>query len=222
MNRNIVAGTICVLFFVALTTQASADSSGKHSRTYAITITNLTKGQVLTPPVVASHTRRFRLFGVGEAADMPLYTLAETGNPAPLAAQLEDEQSVRDVTVGGGPIPPGHSMTLYVSGNRAASRFTVVTMLAGTNDAFVALQAGRLSIWAASVDAIVYDAGSEENNESCDFVPGPPCSGSGARATEGAEGFIHVSNGVHGIGDLLPEVSDWRGGAARIEVRLAK
>ena len=222
MNRSIVAGRICVLFLIALTTQASADPGGKRSRTYAITITNLTKGQVLTPPVVATHSRRFQLFGVGEVADMPLYTLAETSNPAPLAAQLEDEESVRDVAVDGGPIPPGHSMTLYVVGNRGASEFTVLSMLAGTNDAFVALQGERRKNSGSSADAIVYDAGSEENNESCDFVPGPPCSGSGERATEGAEGFIHVSNGVHGIGDLLPEVSDWRGAAARIEVRLAK
>jgi hypothetical protein len=219
MNRNIIACAISALILLTFALEASADPWHARSRTYAITITNLTKGQVLTPPVVASHTRRFQLFAAGDVADEPLYTLAETGNPALLAAQLEDDPAVGDVAVGGGPILPGESMTLYVEGGGVNPQFSALGMLAGTNDAFFALQGARLSRWSSSQNAMVYDAGSEANNESCDYVPGPPCSGSGARMTDGAEGFIHVSNGVHGLADLLPEDSDWRGPAARIEVR---
>ncbi len=37
--------------------------------------------------------------------------------------------------------------------------------------------------------------------------------------TSGAEGFIYVSNGVHGGADLVPALHDWRGPVARISVK---
>jgi hypothetical protein len=37
--------------------------------------------------------------------------------------------------------------------------------------------------------------------------------------TTGAEGFVHVHAGIHGIKDLVPARDDWRNPVARIEVR---
>ena len=76
---------------------------------------------------------------------------------------------------------PGKSLTLYVEATGRALELTAVGMLAATNDAFFALQGLSLKGRSSTTDAIVYDAGSEGNNESCDYVPGPPCTGSGAR-----------------------------------------
>ena len=67
-------------------------------------------------------------------------------------------------------------------------------------------------------DAIAYDSGTEFNSEDCAFIPGPPC-GNHVRMTDGAEGFIYVSNGVHGGADLIPALHDWGGPVARISVR---
>lgn len=94
-------------------------------------------------------------------------------------------------------------------------------MLATTNDSFYAVQGLRLRYWSTVADALVYDAGSEDNDEACDSIPGPPCGPPNNRSTVDAEGFIHLSNGVQGVGDLVAEDLDWRGPAARIEVRRA-
>ncbi|MCP4005675.1 MAG: hypothetical protein GY725_15910 [bacterium] len=211
---NIVFATLVAAAISAA--PALADSNWSKG-TYTVKITNLSK-QVLTPPLVASHTKGFRIFRVGGVADEPLYTLAETGSPALLADDLEERGEVFDVVTGTGPILPGQSVTLEIYGSRSFPSVSVIGMLATTNDSFFAIQGKRLTRWKTTATAPVYDAGSEENNESCDYLPGPPCSGSSARMPDGAEGFIHRSNGIHGHGDLDPSVSDWRGDVASIEI----
>ena len=74
-----------------------------------------------------------------------------------------------------------------------------------------------------SFSAVAYDAGSEGNNEDCDFIPGPCAMGStNFRYEMGAEGYVYVHNGVHGIGmgavNLDPSAHDWRNPVARIKV----
>lgn len=209
------------LFSCLIAISASADS-GSAGRTYAITITNLTKAQVLTPAIVATHSRDFRIFEVGGEADEALYTMAETGSPALLVAQLEGESSVHEVMAGAGVIQPGTSETIYIKGNARNPLVTVMGMLATTNDSFYAAQGLRLSRFRSTADALVYDAGSEDNNEACDSIPGPPCGGaSNDRNTAQAEEFIHLSNGIQGVGDLIAADLDWRGPAARIQIRRA-
>ena len=93
-------------------------------------------------------------------------------------------------------------------------------MLVNTNDAFFGIDTARLSSgpWARRWDADAYDAGSEGNNEDCEFVPGPACDpmSGNKRYTAGAEGFVYVGNGIHGIGDLGPSAYDWRNPVARV------
>lgn len=189
--------------------------------TYQVTITNLTPGQPITPPVVATHGIGFHIFVPGTEAPEPLAILAEEGNPAPLAAALEAIGVVHDVAVGDGPLLPGDSTTVEVEARGKAVFLSAVGMLATTNDAFFGLDSFFLPghPWLRHTDAPAYDAGSEENNELCDFIPGPPCESAEARATDGAEGVITVHNGIHGVGDLLPEVWSWHNPVVRIDVQ---
>ena len=73
-----------------------------------------------------------------------------------------------------------------------------------------------------SHESPAYDSGSEANNELCAFIPGPPCNNPLIRATAGAEGFVHVHAGIHGIGTLDPAIHDWRNGVARIRITRMK
>ncbi len=34
----------------------------------------------------------------------------------------------------------------------------------------------------------------------------------------GGEGYVHINRGIHGIGDLAPDVYDWRNSVAKITV----
>jgi hypothetical protein len=63
-----------------------------------------------------------------------------------------------------------------------------------------------------------YDAGTELNDELCENIPGPLCGG-GAVSAESGEGFVHIANGIHGIGDLAPELYDWRNPVAKVTIR---
>ena len=210
----IVAASLC-LHSAAF---ASGSKKGK-ARTYEITITNLTKRQVIPPPVLATHQSEFSLFEVTGMPSPGLVALAEDAVTDDLVAELEDDPMVGDVVVAG-PIPPGTSVTVEISQHGKARYLTVVGMLATTNDGFFASQGIRLpSSKMESVDALVYDAGSEANSESCDHIPGPPCGNPGEAPVEEGEGFIHLHNGIHGIGDLPPERMDWRGPAARIVIQ---
>ena len=50
------------------------------------------------------------------------------------------------------------------------------------------------------MEAAAYDAGSEYNSEDCAFIPGPPFGNGGVRDTDGAEGYVQILSGIHGIG----------------------
>jgi hypothetical protein len=90
-------------------------------------------------------------------------------------------------------------------------------------DAFMAAQGVWVRSWGAViVDATAYDAGSEYNSENCDFIPGPPCNRPKERDTGGAEGYVYVHSGIHGIGSLEPAEFDWLNPVAKIVIRRAK
>jgi len=189
--------------------------------TYRVTVTNLTPGQVFSPPLVVTHPRGGRLFAVAQPASDGLVLLAEDGDGSLLAAEAVASGAVATASAAG-PVPPGTAVEIEVEG-RPNGDVSVAGMLVNTNDSFFALNGARLPrgrFESSSWRVPSYDAGSEENNEDCDFIPGPACAGAGAgvRAPAGAEGFVFIGNGVHGIADLLPEETDWRNPVAMIMI----
>jgi hypothetical protein len=190
---------------------------------YEVTITNLTRGQILSPPVVISHNSNYHLFTAGNPATPGLAELAEDADTGPLTDYLRTLPSVFDFKVAGGVILPGSSATLKIKTKRGFQLVSAAAMLVTTNDAFMAAQGVYARPWGdVAVDARAYDAGSEVNNEQCAFIPGPPCGNGGVRDTEGAEGYVYIHAGIHGIGDLEPAEFDWRNPVASIMIRRAK
>ena len=192
------------------------DSDGK--RMYAVTITNITAGQTFTPLLVVSHRSSLELFRAGESSSPELATIAESGNIGPMDALLSGmPRKVLATANSGGLLGPGESVTVTIRGNRRFNRVSVVGMLIPTNDTFVALNGARLTRWASSHDVPAYDAGSEHNDELCANIPGPVCMGAGDSDADG-EGYVHISSGIHGIGNLQPASYDWRNPVARIKI----
>jgi hypothetical protein len=192
----------------------------EEGRRYEITITNITRGQIISPPIVISHNKDFQLFALGVPAIPELVALAEDGDTGPLAAHLATLPSVLDYAMASGPVMPGSSVTVKVFTRRGFRLISAAGMLVTTNDAFFAIR-GKRAHWYQEtiVEAEAYDAGSERNLESCDFIPGPPCGSSGARDTDDAEGYVHIHAGIHGIGDLAPEMHDWRNPVVHVVIR---
>jgi hypothetical protein len=190
---------------------------------YRVTITNLTRAQVFSPPLVVSHSRRIALFELGAAPSDELAALAEDGMTAPLAGLVEGLSDVSGVAAAGAPVLPGGSISIEVPG-KGYHRLSVVSMLVNTNDAFLALDSGvvpRHRYQRSSYLVPAFDAGSEANNEECGFIPGPACGGAGAgvRAPQGAEGYVYVSNGVQGIADLASAIYDWHNPVAKVTIQ---
>jgi hypothetical protein len=140
-----------------------------------VTITNLTRAQPLSPPVVASHTENGpQLFVAGQPASPELAMVAQDAINGPLVSLLKSDPQVGDVEQGAAPILPGGSATVVV---RARGHFRLVSlasMLVNTNDALIAIQhtaAPNSGITTLFVPA--WDAGSEVNDEACANIPGP-------------------------------------------------
>jgi len=206
-------------------TLSNAMAHGKKFNTYHVTITNTTANHVITPPAVIAHNENFKLFKITEAASTGLVVLAESGNPSVLLDGLADNVNVSATmtTLEQTPpvILPGTSITIEIKAPEN-TYFTIAGMLATSNDAFtsVTLKAPKKNHY-SSANAITYDAGSEDNNELCIDIPGPPCGGTNATIEGDGEGFVTVHNGVHGVGDLVPANLDWRGPTAIVRIHNA-
>ncbi len=206
-------------------TTAIADDATKKMNTYHVTITNTTAHHIITPPAVIAHNGHFKLFNVTEAASPELVIMAESGNVSPLLASLSGNSDVSAVmSTLDHELPvilPGHSITVEIKAPKR-TYFTVAGMLATSNDAFTSatLKAPKKNHYSHAM-AMTYDAGSEDNNELCIDIPGPPCGGTNATIEGDGEGFVTIHNGVHGIGDLAPADLDWRGPTAMVRVHNA-
>ncbi|MGE4096230.1 MAG: spondin domain-containing protein [Candidatus Binatia bacterium] len=198
---------------------------------FDIIITNLTPGQYISMPLVVTHKPGLALFAIGDPITTELATFVEEGNPSALGAVLAGIPLVREVMVSSASplldtvIGPGRSATVTVETSTDFDQVSVISLLMPTNDAFVALTGvpGPAAMKAVTFFVPAYDAGSERNDELCISMrsPGiPECNGPGGnQRAGGGEGFVHVHNGVHGVGNLSASLRDWRNPVARIVIR---
>jgi hypothetical protein len=216
--------------------------------TYRVTIRNLTSGQPLSPPVVATHREEDELFEVGEPASVGVREIAENGNNAPILAFLEANPfgTVSDFddspvplfpkgTPGGVQDPPSppefpDEVTLTLSADKHARHLSVVTMLVCTNDGFTGVNGLRLPKKAGqsvSVRTAGYDAHTEVNDEDLAHIV-PPCQLIGVSSGEpgmdvsspalAEGGVIAHHEGIEGGSDLVPSVHGWSDPVAEIRV----
>jgi len=155
---------LAVLFLgsVLFSATAAADS------TFEVTVTNLTKGLVFTPIMVASTRKGDTFFKLGEPASGELETIAETGVAGPLQGSLD----AFDSTISGGMLLPGDSVTQVVATAGPYRSISVAAMLVPTNDIFFAANgvAGPNGNKTIIVTSPAYDAGTEINDELCEFL----------------------------------------------------
>lgn len=190
--------------------------------TYDVTVENLTPetvaggSQVFSPPVLATHNTKVRMWQAGHLASEELAALAEDGMTAPLLGVLDGSSNVTDTEVAGGPIPPG-AMASYTITAGHADRLSMAFMLVNTNDAFSGLDTAILPVMGSRTYMVgTYDAGSEENTELAEHIPGPCCGSPGAGNP--TEDVIASHPGILGIGDLDPKDYGWMDPSARITV----
>jgi len=223
MFKHILTG----LLLASVSVFATADSDATRAH-YEVTITNITPGQSFTPQLVVTHPAAWHLFELGSPAGTALEKLAEGGDTGPLTEMVAD--IAFEAKTVGGLIGPGETATTTISGPHRGGRLSIAAMLIPTNDTFMALDSLKLPMFGRKTQFIMaYDAGTEDNDQSCQHIPGPRCGGSGysPEPSPGDEGFVHIGNGFHALGDvdgdgfevLGPKLYDWGNPVARVSVR---
>ncbi len=178
------------------------------------TLKNLSIGQPITPPVVVVHDKNVDVLEYRRPTELPgIGDLSESGDGSVLLTTLAERPGVVSVRQWwtDGPIAPGDSF----SGNARAfvgNTVTVLGMFACTNDGYMVTSAevkgSSLSIQKTSSVAMVFDSGSEDNDETSETVP---ClGGESAALSEGnGENDRQAHPGITGVGDLVPSTHGW-------------
>jgi hypothetical protein len=224
------------------------DNGKGRARSYRVTIRNLTSGQPLSPPVVATHRGDDQLFEVGKPASVGVREIAENGNNAPILAFLEANPfgTISDFeaspvplfpkgTPGGVQDPPSppefpDEVTLTLTADKHAGQVSVVTMLVCTNDGFTGvngLELPKKAGQSVTVRTNGYDAHTEVNDEDLAHIVAP-CQLIGVSSGEpgmdvsnpalAEGGVIAHHEGIKGDGDLVPSVHGWADPVAEIRV----
>ncbi len=193
-----------------------------------LSITNLTRGQIMSPVFVARHNGEAGpLYSLGETASLSLARMAEDADASGLIADW-DPQSNSDVSESmvvarnDGPVHPGETVTMSFDIEDGNSMVSLASMLVTTNDAFIGASGLDVSK-SRTIFLNAYDSGTEASTEDCAFIPGPPC-GNMVHDRSEPEGFVHVHAGIHGGAgsDLDPMQHDWRDPVARLTIRTWK
>ncbi len=203
---------------MALVVTADADDVPEILK-FGITLENLTSGQPITPPVVVVHDPEINVFDYNSPAELDgIDDLSEGGAQVDLLATLNARPGVLRAygLDSGGPIVPGASYTEDGLYGVEGADVTLVAMLACTNDAYIRVSES-LSVLRGSLvptgptSALVFDSGSEDNDETTDTVP---CLGGGPAAlSEGlGEGMRMPHAGIVGGADLSVETHGWSEG----------
>jgi Spondin_N len=237
-TRRLIGAAVVV---VAVGARALAPSA--FGRQYEVTITNLTSGQPLTPPVVATHRDKHGVSDAGQPASVGVREIAENGNSAPLLSFLEadplNQFSGFAESTTGPLVPPGvpgdmmfeQSVTMTVNGSARAKRLSFVSMLICTNDGFTGADGMKLPRRvgkSVTMRTNSYDAFTELNTEDYAHMV-PPCQaligdssgepGTGVSDPALAEGGVITHHaGVQGGSDLNPELHGWTDPVAKIRV----
>ena len=228
LSLSLIAALVATLRPGPVRAEEERDEGREEAR-FEVTVTNLTRGQRFTPILVASHRAGVSLFTLGKPASHELEQLAEEGDVKPLTAQLSASRDVLEVINNGKLLDPGQSSSQIVRTRDGFNHLIVAAMLIPTNDGFFALNGvrGPRGDETITLYSPAYDSGTEVNDEKCASIPGPffkECGGpgGGADVIGGAEGFVHIHAGIHGIGDLAASLRDWRNPVAQITIRRIK
>jgi hypothetical protein len=221
--KKITSIAAAVLLTTASAVNAESYATEAH---YKVSITNITKGISFTPLIAATHKPALSLFELGEPASNEIVQIAEGGNTAPLAEQLNSSSHVFSTATSEGLLMPGETVMLDISSPKNLfwrGQLSLAAMLLPTNDSFISLNGVRLPVDGhVTYLANAYDAGSEVNDESCANIPGPSCGGEGYSPAVNGEGFVYPSPGIHGEADLSVEDYGWSGPVAKVSIARVK
>jgi len=236
-KTSVLAITAIAAMLAVVSVAGIPESNAVKTKMYEVTITNLTPGQPLTPPLLVTHSMNAGFFTSGEMAGAELQQLAENGNAEHLVVMLQGKAGISDIVQGTVPLVPeddpgntglSHSETFVISAEGNMKYLSFASMLVCTNDGFTGIDSIKLPGNSKTIYAEAYDARTEINTEDfADIVP--PCQGAigissdddGTGVTNPAiaeDGVISHHPGIIGGYDLLEEVHGWENPVVKIDI----
>ena len=170
---------------------------------FQLTVRNLTARQPISPPIVVVHDSSAVLLPSSAGRLEGLEAFAESGSQPELIGSISGRSGVKDVLRFGGVINPNSHQTLLRVPADPGDHISVLGSLQCTNDAItlgtiIVSDDGSPSYGSGTV----WDAGTEDNDESRDTVPCLNGEGVSNLDTDDGEGTISRHSGISGNFDL--------------------
>jgi hypothetical protein len=214
VKRTLIGMLALTLLGLPAPPNAAAQAAQTGTKTYEVTITNITTSkQGLSPLVIATHPPSVHAWQVGQLASKGLELVAEEGMPDMLASELKGAST--EVAVTHAHLLPGDSITVRVSAKQG-DVLSAATMLIQTNDGFTGLDGAPLTD--GDKDTVAYDGGTEDNTELAADVPGPPFGGKNHGPDSSPHQPISMHQGITGRADLTSDFN-WSGPVARFTIK---
>jgi glucose/arabinose dehydrogenase len=201
------------------------------TRTYEVTIENLTRSQPFSPGVIVTHAPAVTVFRPGLKASEGIRRIAEDGDPSAAVGELTAAAGVTAVVNTAEPIHriggPGPTSRTYTIEARTGDRLSFAVMAICTNDGFTGLHGIVLPSGssARSYQTVTYDAGTEANDELFSHIV-DPCGAIGpvsappdGNARVPANDVIGYHRHIRNVGDLASARHNWIEPTARVTVR---
>ena len=173
------------------------DDDGMGRKNLTLTIINESYDQPFSPFFVMAHNSNAdRLYVREQPSSEPLALLTENGVPAHLVDfYTENDNGVFSAKAfnEGAPYFGGETFQVQAEVSGDYSLVIIATMATNNNDCFTALNGVRLYPDMV-LDLPGLDAGSEENDEECNSIPGPGCASiiGDNVISRNDEGFVRV------------------------------
>ncbi|MXZ03724.1 MAG: hypothetical protein F4Y88_08710, partial [Chloroflexi bacterium] len=207
MKRVILSATLVAFLTLAVFSSQSQSTEAQQTKDFQLTVRNITARQPISPPIVVVHDSSAVLLPSSAGRLEGLEAFAESGDQPELMESLRGRSGVKDVLRFGGVLNPNSQQTLLRVPADPGDRISVLGSLQCTNDGItlgtiMVSDDGSPSFGSGTV----WDAGTEENDESRATVPCPEPGWEGEGVsnldTADGEGSISRHPGISGNGDL--------------------
>lgn len=229
LSRQSICRAAAIAASFALLPQGTAAQA--QSRTFEVTIENLTTGQPFSPGVIVTHDKRATLFKLGTRPSAGIIGIAEDGEPATALAELPGMAGIYAVISTEAPIhrmggPGPSSATFMINAPQGATHISLAVMLICSNDGFTGIDSMPLPSNEVVRYGNAYDAGSEINDVMSESIV-DPCGEIGPVAfpADGNNDALPEDGGrVTGFGAIrlkgdLTAAHRWQGRVSRITIR---
>ncbi len=203
MKRVILSATLVAFLTLAVFSSQSQSTEAQQTKDFQLTVRNITARQPISPPIVVVHDSSAVLLPSSAGRLEGLEAFAESGAQPELMESLRGRSGVKDVLRFGGVLNPNSQQTLLRVPADPGDRISVLGSLQCTNDGItlgtiMVSDDGSPSFGSGTV----WDAGTENNDESRATVPCLEGEGVSNLDTADGEGSISRHPGISGSVDL--------------------